>query len=141
MKKSKYWVKIICGYRKEQEYTINANEAHKAYYLFNHPNKRGTFSNGLALRGSDIQRIVPDYQTTMGWNPTHQLTDDDYNELGRLGITNKFSIILSLARFIGREGVNEDIALPLHTLHKGKYANLSSGSLYSQKVLEAKKEN
>lgn len=140
MKESKYKVKIVCGFRKEQEYTINANEAHKAYYLFNNPDKRGTFDDGLAIKGSDISRIVPDYNATMGWNHTHVLTNDDYNELHLNGVMQKLGRILSYAKEIGRNGVASDFTTPLIDLIKDKYPTLMErqGSEFAQKVLEAK---
>lgn len=121
MKESKYKIKIVCGFRKEQEFTIDANEAHKAYYLFNHPEKRGTFNNGLALKGSDIQRIEPDYNATMGWNPTHQLTSDDWNELHANGVMQKMNTIMASAKEISRVAEVEDFTSPLIDLVRGKY--------------------
>ena len=137
MKESKYKVKIVCGFRKEQEYTINANEAHKAYYLFNNPEKRGTFDDGLAIKGSDIQRIVPDYNATMGWNHTHVLTDDDWNELNLNGVANKLRTILASAKEIGMIGEPDDFKTPLIDLVKNKYPNQGErlGSNYAQKIL------
>lgn len=138
MKQSKYKVKIICGFRKEQEYTINANEAHKAYYLFNHPDKRGTFDDGLAIKGSDISRIVPDYNATMGWNHTHVLTNDDYNELRAAGVLSKFHTIMASAKEIGRAGNIEDLKEPLIDLVQGRYYYLAdkSGSEFAQQLLQ-----
>lgn len=140
MKNSRYKIKIICGYRKEQEYTIDANEAHKAYFLFNNPDMRGTFESGLALRGSDILRIVPDYQATMGWNHTHQLTDDDYNQMHKEGVMSKFQKIMADAKEIARIGNTEDMRTPLLDLVRGKYIVLEarSGSKFAQKVLASK---
>jgi hypothetical protein len=125
MRESKYKVKIVCGFRKEQEYTINANEAHKAYYLFNHPEKRGTFSNGLAIRGADIQRIEPDYNATMGWNHTHQLTSDDWNEVNISGVARKFKGILHAAKEIAQTPDPTDFRVPLYDLVKEKYPALN----------------
>ena len=141
MKQSKYKVKIVCGFRKEQEYTINANEAHKAYYLFNNPDKRGTFDDGLAIKGSDIQRIVPDYNATMGWNHTHVLSDDDYNELRLNGVMQKLQGILASAKEVARIGEANDFKLPLIDLVKEKYPALTdrSGSAFSIEYLEGKK--
>lgn len=141
MKQSKYKVKIVCGFRKEQEYTINANEAHKAYYLFNNPDKRGTFDDGLAIKGSDIQRIVPDYNATMGWNHTHVLSDDDYNELRLNGVMQKLQGILASAKEVARIGEADDFKLPLIDLVKEKYPALTdrSGSVFSIEYLEGKK--
>lgn len=135
MKTSKYKIKVVCGFRKEQEFTIDANEAHKAYYLFNHPDKRGTFDNGLAIKGSDIQRIEPDYNATMGWNHTHQLTSDDWNELHSAGVMQKMLSIMATAKEIGRNGLIDDMKVPLIDLYKGKYAELTSGSTYAKVLL------
>lgn len=141
MKQSRYKVKIICGFRKEQEYTINANEAHKAYYLFNNPDKRGTFEDGLAIKGKDIDRIVPDYNATMGWNHTHILSDDDYNELRLNGVMQKLQGILASAKEVARIGEADDFKLPLIDLVKEKYPALTdrSGSVFSIEYLEGKK--
>ena len=138
MKTSKFKVKVICGFRKEQEFTIDANEAHKAYYLFNNPDKRGTFDNGLAIKGTDIQRIEPDYNAVMGWNPTHQLTGDDWNELHSTGIMQKMKSIMSGAKEVARIGELEDLKRPLVEL-KDKFPLLTGkGSEFSQKILESK---
>lgn len=139
MKESKYKIKIVCGFRKEQEFTIDANEAHKAYFLFNNPEKRGTFDTGLALKGSDIQRIEPDYNATMGWNHTHQLTSDDWIELRSTGVAGKLQSIMSRAKEVARVGTVEDLLLPLIDL-KEKYTLPSdrTGSAFAQQVLSEK---
>jgi len=137
MKISKYKLKVICGFRKEQEYTIDANEAHKAYYLFANPDKRMIFSDGLALKGTDIQRIVPDYNAIMGWNPTHQLTNDDWNELNANGVSQKMQGIMVGAKEVARIADPKDLATPLSEL-KDKFPLLGRhGSLYAQQVLGA----
>jgi hypothetical protein len=139
MKESRYKVKIVCGFRKEQEFTINANEAHKAYYLFNNPEKRGTFNNGLAIKGNDIQRIEPDYNATMGWHHTHLLDSADHLELEQMGVKKKLQNIMSGAKEVARAGNLEDIQKPLIELRE-KFPKLSGGqgSKYAQKVLQAK---
>jgi len=98
-------IKIICGFDAEQKFTINDEEAHKAYYLFLHPNERAVFSNGVALVGKDIKSIIPDYHATMGWNPTHELDDDDWNEIRQKGVDRKLRDILYEAKdkaYIGK---------------------------------------
>lgn len=139
MKTSKYKIKIVCGFRKEQEFTIDANEAHKAYYLFNNPDKRGTFDNGLAIKGSDIQRIEPDFNATMGWNHTNQLSGDDWNELHRIGVVQKLQNIMAGAKEIARIGNLADFKLPLINLRE-KYLGLISGegSDYAKQLLAGK---
>jgi hypothetical protein len=140
MKTSRYKVKIICGFRKEQEYTIDANEAHKAYYLFNNPDKRGTFDNGLAIKGSDINRITPDFNATMGWNHTHILCDDDWVQINAEGVGQKMNMILSTAKEVARIGDPADIVIPLSILMKEKYLGLADrgGSEFAQKLLGRK---
>ena len=120
----KYCIKIITGFRRDQEYSIDANEAHKAYYLFDHPDTRTTFSNGLAIKGDQIQEIVPDYQATMGWNPTHVLDSDDHNELAKKGVDRKMQEIMGAARYIAQKGEPADLNLSLSELMKNKYPKL-----------------
>lgn len=93
-------VKIITGFREEQYYIIDGNEAHKAYYLFMHPEERGVFKNGVALIGKNIQGIEPAWNETMGWNPTHELKDDDWNEIHKKGIHGEIRELLKEAKRI-----------------------------------------
>lgn len=82
----KSYIKIITGFDDDQKHTINSDEAHKAYYLFMNPEKRGMFNNGLAIIGKDIKTILPDYNATMGWNATHELDGDDWNDIRKKGV-------------------------------------------------------
>lgn len=91
-------IKISTGFSEDQKFTIGSEEAHKAYYLFNNPDKRGTFNNGVALVGRDIRSIMPDYNAEMGWNPTHKLDDDDWNELRTKGVDVKMRNLLEEAK-------------------------------------------
>lgn len=141
MKTSKYKLKIVVGYRQDQEITIDANEAHKAYFLFRNPEKRGTFDNGVALIGRDIQRIVPDYHATMGWNPDRRLTDDDWNEIRGSGVMLKLRDIMVLAKEVAAIGEVGDLSVPLIELKNKKYAGLSSGSEFGKKLLESKNDH
>jgi len=141
MKVSKYKIKVVCGFRKDQEFTLDANEAHKAYYLFLNPEKRGTFNSGLALKGADIQRIEPDYHATAGYSVDYKLGGEDMRELAANGTITKLQAILVSAKEIARLGETADLTQPLHTLVTEKYPQLSerTGSEFAQKVLtEAK---
>jgi len=93
-------VKIITGFRVDQHYTIEADEAHKAYYLFRNPEERGVFNNGVAIIGKNIQGIEPDYHAMMGWNPTHTLDSNDYNELRGKGVDVKIRDTLANAKLL-----------------------------------------
>lgn len=97
-------VKIITGFREDQHYTIPAYEAYKAYYLFLNPQKRGIFSNGVAIVGQNIQGIEPDYISSMGWNPSHKLSPDDWNEIRASGIDKQLRDALSKAKEIASTG-------------------------------------
>jgi hypothetical protein len=76
-------IKVIVGYRDDQYHVIDSEEAHKAYFLFLNPEARAVFSNGVALIGKNIQGIEPAYNETMGWNPSHKLDSDDWNDIRR----------------------------------------------------------
>lgn len=60
---------------------IENSEAHKAYYLFNHPEARSVFKNGSAVIGKNIRLIEPALNEIMGWNPTYKPQGEDWNEL------------------------------------------------------------
>src|SRR3990167_10820229 len=91
-------IKIITGFRDEQYYVIEDYEAHKAYYLFNHPESRTIFENGVALIGKNIQGIEPAWNETMGWNQTHKLDSDDWNEIKQKGVDTKLRNLLEEAK-------------------------------------------
>lgn len=104
-------IKLICGFRKDQSYTIDADEAHKAYYLFLHPEERGVFKNGVAIIGRNIQGIEPDYNATMGWNPDHVRDAYDHNEIRMKGLDIEMRDLLSMAKNAAQNPAN--ISLPL----------------------------
>jgi len=106
-------VKIITGFREDQQYTIDAEESHKAYRLFLNPDERTVFNSGLALIGSSIKGIEPDYHGTMGWNKTHKLDSDDWNDIRGKKIDNKLRDILLLARQVAQDEPKEKMSLPL----------------------------
>lgn len=113
-------IKLVVGYRRDQEHSIDAEEAHKAYYLFLNPDKRGIFNNGLAIIGNQIQEIVPDYQGTMGWNPTHQLDSDDWNEIRSSGIDQKMRRFLEGAKDLSLRLSPLELNKPLSSLIENK---------------------
>ena len=122
-------VKIIAGFRRDQEHTIDGDEVHKAYYLFLHPDERGIFKNGLAIRGDQIQEIVPDWNATMGWNEVHVLTTDDWNEIARSGMKSPMNILLEAGREIAAIAAPKEITTPLTQLLKQKYPQLLPASV------------
>lgn len=121
-------IKLITGYRADQVHSVDADEAHKAYYLFLNPDARTIFKNGLAIIGSDIHRIEPDYHATMGWNPTHVLDSNDYNQIQGKEIDVKLRDALAqgkdVAYFIMRENRKELINLSLS--EASKFAGMKS---------------
>jgi len=93
-------IKIRTGFRDDQYFIIEDEEVHKAYYLFNNPEARTVFNNGVALIGKNIQGIEPAYNEIMGWNPTHKLDDDDWNEIRGRNVDRKMRDILEEAKHI-----------------------------------------
>jgi hypothetical protein len=109
-------IKLIVGFRRDQEHSIDVDEAHKAYYLFLHPEERGIFNSGLAIKGDQIQEIVPDWQGTMGWNASHQLDGDDWNEVNSLGLQPKMQYMLCVAKLAAQEASLQELNAPLSQL-------------------------
>lgn len=110
-------IKLVTGYGKEEHHSIDAEEAHKAYFLFLNPEVRGVFDNGLALIGKDIRRIEPDYAGTMGWNPNHKIGPDDMNEIMDKGIDRDIRAVLSGAKSLAYSLKPEQLNQPLSSLN------------------------
>lgn len=108
----KKYIKVITGFRQDQYYTIDAEEAHKAYYLFLNPEMRGVFNNGVALIGKNIQGIEPDYNATMGYNPNYKLEGEDWNEISGKGVDRALRDVLSEAKQIATTR-SDLISLPM----------------------------
>ena len=106
-------IKIVTGFRQDQYHTVDAEEAHKAYWLFMHEDKRTIFSSGIALVGKNIHSIEPDYHASMGWNPTHTLDSDDWNEIRGRGVDRALRDLLYDAKMIAQQGKPELMRLPL----------------------------
>jgi hypothetical protein len=119
-------IKIIVGYRRDQEHSIPAEEAHKAYYLFLHPEQRGVFSTGLAIKGDQIQEIVPDWHGTMGWNPTHTLDSDDWNDIRVCRLDRHLCAAMTAAKEAAQIATPQELNLPLSQV-LAKYPQLAQG--------------
>lgn len=85
--------KILQGYEHERDITINADELDRAYGVFM-LGGRWIFSGG-AVDGKNIQTIVEDYHSTMGWHNEHKLDNYDYQELDKKGISKKMKEIMN----------------------------------------------
>jgi hypothetical protein len=86
----KYYFKIKIGYDNEFLHIESLEDLEKAYFAFA-TNNKVIFSNGEACRGGDIINITEDWHKEMGWNDTHELQDDDWNELRAKGIVKKYT--------------------------------------------------
>ncbi len=106
-------VKIVSGFRKDQEFSISAEEAHKAYYLFLNPEQRGVFNTGLAIIGQDIRHIEPDYVGSMGWNQGYIITPEDFAEIRASGVERKLKWILDKAKQVAQLGEPKNLSLPM----------------------------
>ncbi len=79
-------IKIKTGFLDHQYFIIEDEEYHKAKYLFLNPEARTIFLNGVAIIGKNIHGFEPAYNEIMGWNPTHKIDADDWNEIRKKGI-------------------------------------------------------
>src|SRR5947209_5881952 len=93
-------IKIITGFREDQYFTIDGDEAHKAYYLFLNRAKRGVFDNGVAIVGKNIQGIEPDWHAIMEWNPAHKMDGSDWTQLRAGSWPDKARLVLTAAKEI-----------------------------------------
>ena len=98
----------------EVVYSVPAEEAHKAYYLWN-THQKGTFNNGLAIKGEDIERIEPDLVGSMGWNQGYKMLSEDYEESGL--VKSQLEKICSIAMKVGARQ-NPQLNVPLSKLIK-----------------------
>jgi len=122
----KYYIKVITGFREDQETTIPMQEAHKAYYLFKHPEERGVFECGVALIGRNIQEIKPDWNATMGYKPTYELTGDDWTEIKNKGVEDLMKILIQKAKDVAElvtekpELMKEKLEIAMNSLVENK---------------------
>jgi len=115
----KYKLKVITGYGDRYK-IVDADEAHKVFYLFLHPTERAILADGQPLRGQDIQDIVPAWNETMGWNPKHKLDTEDWNEIRREGVDVVFERkILPTARQIALSCAPAQLNTPMRKLVRG----------------------
>lgn len=91
-----HYYKILQGYEHERDIIIRENELERAYGLFM-LGGRWIFSGG-AVDGKNIQTIVEDYHSTMGWNKEYRLGTDDYEQLTQLGVDRKMRLVLEKAK-------------------------------------------
>lgn len=129
-------IKLITGWGTEEKHTVSGEEAHKAYYLFLHPNERGIFSDGLAIVGKDIRRIEPDYHSVMGWNDTHKLDNDDMSEIKRCGVDKQIRDLMERAKKIAVAMKPEHLTFPMSKVEE--HLKLGSGVESGTKQLSDK---
>ncbi len=126
-------IKIVTGFRDDQCYSIGIEDAHKAYRLFSNPEERAIFSNGLAVIGTAIKSIEPDFHGTMGWNKGYILTADDYAEISAKGIDRKIRDMMSAAKEIAMQRPDL-IKLPLSQALEKAGLHLSSNLALPQRI-------
>lgn len=87
------YFKLIKGFGVEDFIQIDETELEKAYYCF--LEKKDAVYSGGAIRGADIQAVLPDYHRAMGWNRGYKLEADDYAELGSKGVDRNHMALLA----------------------------------------------
>ena len=89
--------KIIYGFGKEKEITIDENELEKAYGIFL-LGGRAVFGSDGAVDGKYIMAIRPDYRATMGWNMGYELNGEDMMIISQKKIDRKLQIAQARAK-------------------------------------------
>lgn len=87
--------KIRIGYGKGDDtfIPIDESELETALYCFIMDGK-GVFKGGVC-RGKDIISITEDWHKEMGWNESHVMDSDDWNDLYQKGIDKKYVGVLA----------------------------------------------
>ena len=81
--------KVIWGFDEERSTDIGESELIKALYAMSTKSK--VYLGDILLDGKYIIAIKENYQKTMGWNPTHEMDSDDWNQLKTEGIDKLFA--------------------------------------------------
>lgn len=127
--------KIKTGYDGEQFISIDETELESALYCFMTDSK-GIFKNGVC-RGKDIINISEDWHKVMGWNPTHELDSDDWNEIRSSGTEAKYHGLIGsvkekiqyLVRTKQENLIGKNVAIP--ELKKTPRKELGNGGMKS----------
>ena len=127
-------IRIKTGYRDNQFYVIPEEEAHVAYYLFSHDDAKAIFSNGVALRGKDILGIEPAWNEIMGWNPTHELDDDDWNYMRSKDVDRKARERIEVAKLVSMKITPSDFRIPLSELEQ-RFIGTSNNKCLTAKTI------
>lgn len=90
--------KIITGYNEQQFFRIEADELHKAYFVFMNENSRTIFKNGRTLLHRELLKIEPDVNYVMGWLPDYKLAGEDFKIIEENTICKKMEYDTRLAR-------------------------------------------
>lgn len=90
--------KIITGYNEQQFFRIEADELHKAYFVFMNENSRTIFKNGRTLLHRELLKIEPDVNYVMGWLPDYKLSGEDFKIIEENTICKKMEYDTRLAR-------------------------------------------
>lgn len=84
----KLYYKVIWGFEDERVTSIEEKDLIKALYAMSLKNK--VYLGDVLLDGKYIIAIKEDFHKTMGWNPTYELTSDDWNTIREEGVDRLF---------------------------------------------------
>ena len=133
MKKS---FKIQIGYGKDEYIAIEKSELSKAYFTFMTEGKMIT-NDGYALRGKDIIRIEPNWNSVMGYTRDYKLTGEDYLDIG--GKRQRHAqMIMGKAKEIAREVIETGNQKLLQQELNTKF--IETGTSEFAKILSDKKK-
>lgn len=88
--------KVMRGFGTDDYIPITESELKKAIYA----HMTGTnvaFEMG-SISGNHISAVVPDFQRTMGWNPSHKLDNDDWTDIRSRGLDNGMRNMIASAK-------------------------------------------
>lgn len=94
MNTNKLYFRVKVGYGHNEYIPIEGKkELEKAIWAFS-TNDKAVFDKGL-VRGQDIIAITEDWHREMGWNPTHIIEGEDWQEIKEKGVQKKYENLIS----------------------------------------------
>lgn len=108
------YFKVVYGYNQDDYIEIKGDELTKAVALFLEGSGKGVFDNGM-IRGQDILRIIPDWNTEFGYNKGYKMTPEDYGDIPQeleVGYKKAYDIAKDIVRYALENNQPELITMP-----------------------------
>jgi hypothetical protein len=90
------YFKVMRGFNQDDYIPITESELKKAIYA--HITGTNVAFEMGSITGTHISAVVPDFHRTLGWNPSHKLDSDDWNDIRGRGLENTMRNLIAEAK-------------------------------------------